>query len=134
MSNNGQTHEPNPNEPGPAMKNVFREIEEAAPDMMFQEATQDPREEKRAEGIRQELFACMLMATETVRLYREAQTRPEGLDKETLSQLNEQATSLSIRMNNLTTAIMEGDDPRDVQGGPGNESNPDDPSDLITDV
>lgn len=131
MSNNGQAEEPNPNEPGPAMKNVFRQIEEAAPDMMFQEASQDPRVEKQAEGIRQELFACMLMATETVRLYREAQARPEGLDKETLSQLNEQATSLAIRMNNLTTALMKGDDPREVKGGPGNESDPDNPSDLI---
>jgi len=121
----------NPNEPGPAAQNVFEEIEERAPDMMFQAATDDPREEERAEGIREELFACMLMATETVRVYKEAQLRPDGMDKETLSTLNERATTLAIRMNNLTTAIVQQDDPRDVEGGPGNESNPDNPGDLI---
>lgn len=131
MSDNEQEESPNPNEPGPAMRNVFEQIEEAAPNMMFQEASNDPREEKRAEGIRQELFACMLMATETVRMYKEAQLRPQGLDEETLSTLNERATGLAIRMNNLANAIVQQDDPRDIQGGPGNESNPDNPSDLI---
>jgi len=128
MSNDEPAH----NGPGPALENVFEEIQKAAPKMFFQTASSDPREEKVAEGLREELFACFLMATETARIYREAQMRPDGLDKETLSDLNRRATSLTIRLNNTVTALMEGQDPREIEQGPGDEQTPDDSSSIVT--
>ena len=107
-------------------KELFKKLHVNAPNGMFTASADKIEEKRRAAGIRQELFDCMLEAVEAVDMFKRAHSKPETTKRDLVYKLNKRATRLAMRLNNLTTAIVKQDDPRDVEPPSG------DTSDLIT--